>query len=84
MWKSILIFLLSIKTVNSYRVLGNNPKTWTPTTELDCTTCKLLLATLETDACLKLPNTECEEFIEKYGAPEKVCQKIGICHTNSK
>ena len=99
MWKSIVIFLLSIVSVNSARVpqpelIGGNPKTWSPkpvqenytltipitlVSELDCTTCKVLIATLETDACLKCSDTKCLDFFEKYGNPVQVCQQLGVC-----
>ena len=58
--------------------LGGDPKTWSPS--LDCTTCKVLIATLETDACLKYKNPNCTTFFEKYGKPEEVCEKLNICH----
>ena len=88
MWKSIIIFLLSIVSVNSARVpelIGGNPKTWSPTlvSELDCTTCKVLIATLETDACLKCSDTKCLDFFEKYGNPVQVCQQLGVCPKKS-
>ena len=92
MFKSIVIFLLSIMSVNSARVpqpqlIGGNPKTWSPgnyttltlVSELDCTTCKVLIATLETDACLKSSDTKCLDFFEKYGNPSQVCQQLGVC-----
>ena len=92
MWKSIVIFLLSIISVNSARVIGGDPKTWSPSpaqenytllSELDCTTCKVLIATLETDACLKCSDTKCLDFFEKYGNPVQVCQQLGVCPKKS-
>ena len=86
MWKSIVIFLLALTSVNCSRVIGGDPKTWSPqlVSELDCATCKVLIATLETDACLKCPNTTmCTDFIEKYGDPTRVCQQLDICPKKS-
>ena len=86
-----IIFLSSIMLINCARLLsppppphhqliGGDPKTWSVQTELDCTTCKVLIATLETDACLKIQDTRCIDFFEKYGEPGQVCEKLGICH----
>ena len=63
-----------------HQLIGGDPKTWSVQTELDCTTCKVLIATLETDACLKIQDTKCIKFFEKYGEPGHVCEKLGICH----
>ena len=81
-----IIFLSSIILINCARLtppsprLGGDPKTWSVKTELDCATCKVVIATLETDACLKIQDTRCIDFFEKYGEPGQVCEKLGICH----
>lgn len=88
-----ITFLLLLTTSNA-RLIGGDPKTWSPTSseenytivipfpltsELDCTTCKILVATLETDACLKCPNSKCLDFFQAYGDPTQICQQINIC-----
>ena len=82
MFKTVVIFLLSIVLVVDSVRIGGNPKTWSPVqekSELDCTTCKVLIATLETDACIKCQDTKCLDFFEKYGDPSQVCQRLGVC-----
>ena len=77
-----ITFLLLLTSSNA-RLIGSDPKTWSPTenytSELDCTTCKILVATLETDACLKCPNSKCLDFFQAYGDPTQICQQINIC-----
>ena len=93
-----LILILSIFSVTSARVIenkplnesqiiGSNPKTWSPVpsdTALDCATCKILVATIETDACLKCSESDkCTQLVTAFGDPEKLCQFIDICPKTS-
>ena len=90
-----LVLILSIFSVNSARVIepiepqiiGSNPKTWSPVpsdTALDCATCKILVATIETDACLKCSESDkCTQLVTAFGDPEKICQFIDICPKTS-
>ena len=95
-----LVLILSIFFVNSARVIenktldyedtpqiGSNPKTWSPVpfdTTLDCATCKILVATIETDACLKCSESDkCTQLVTAFGDPEKLCQFIDICPKTS-
>ena len=77
---------------NKPLVIGGDSKTWSPVTvgipselfnsDLDCSTCKILVATIETDVCLKSPESEtdkCTQFFTKFGDPEKLCQLVDIC-----
>ena len=95
-----LVILLSLFSVNSSRVIyqaeiiGSNPKTWSPVTvvmpselfnpALDCATCKILVATIETDVCLKCPDSDkCTQLVTRFGDPEKLCQLVSICPKTS-
>ena len=90
-----LVLILSIFSVNSARVIepiepqiiGSNPKTWSPVpsdTALDCATCKILAATIETDVCLKCSEPDkCTQLVTAFGDPEKICQFVDICPKTS-
>ena len=76
------------------QIIGSNPKTWSPVTvvipselfdpALDCSTCKILVAAIETDACSKCPEPDkCTQFVTVFGDPTQVCQLIDICPKTS-
>lgn len=81
----------------SPQLIGGNPKTWSPSenytviipvtlfdTDLDCSTCKIMLAALETDACSKCHESDkCMQMIQTLGDPTKICQLIGVCPKTS-
>ena len=77
----------SIEPLNESQIIGSNPKTWSPVpsdTALDCATCKILVATIETDACLKCSESDkCTQLVTAFGDPEKICQFIDICPKTS-
>ena len=75
------------KPLNESQIIGSNPKTWSPVpsdTALDCATCKILVATIETDACLMCSESDkCTQLVTAFGDPEKICQFIDICPKTS-
>ena len=82
---------------NKPLIIGGDSKTWSPSenytviipitlfdTDLDCSTCKIMLAALETDACSKCHESDkCMQMIQTLGDPTKICQLIGVCPETS-
>lgn len=75
-------------------IIGSDPKTWSPVavtipselfnSDLDCSTCKILVAAIETDACSKCPESDkCNQLVTAFGDPEKLCQLIDVCPKTS-
>ena len=71
------IIFLSLFSANAIRVIGDDPKTWSPSTELDCSTCKVILTAIGIDACSKCPDPD--KCAQMFSDPTKICQFIGIC-----
>lgn len=83
----------SVRVVENKPLIGGNPKTWSPSENytvvipvtlfdqaLDCSTCKIIIAALETDACSKCHESDkCMQMIQTLGEPTKICQLIGVC-----
>jgi hypothetical protein len=76
------------------QIIGSNPKTWSPATivipselfdpALDCSTCKIIVDAIETDACSKCPESDkCTQLVTAFGDPEKLCQLIKVCPKTS-
>ena len=88
-----VIYQAENKPLSEPQIIGSNPKTWSPVTvvipydsDLDCSTCKILVAAIETEACSKCPESEtdkCTQFVTKFGDPEKLCQLVRICPKTS-
>ena len=84
-----LTFSLSLFGVYGRNLIGQDPKTWSPTNDtivLSCDQCKVLVGLVESvDLCTLLPEQyqgTCESIlpaIEQKYTPDTVCQCISLC-----